>query len=272
MLNLQAMNKILKEFLEWNPPEKIQLDSYNYFITHSVPHILEQEVIETNCLCIKIEKIEISQPTNETSRSTPEQCVADATTYCADILATISYVFKNPSDKIVKKTIDNVCLGKLPVMVGSKICSLANKTNVLKCYFIVKGAKKVICMEERIAHNTPFLLAKKKEFKFFKYVEFKSVNNLLRSSLIDIGAKIVKNNFHIVVYCPDLTLKELMPIEWFLLLFFNYEEIQNELATQSQNVCPLIYKPKSVKLFATILNLISKNNRYTNLYTKTTAK
>lgn len=230
---------LVKDFLILNHPEKIQINSYNYFIYHSLPRILEKETIETNQLVLRIEGVEVQQASNEIDNDviTPEKCVALSATYSAEIIASVTYSFK--SDFSNKRTV-KVCLGRLPVMVGSHICHLQNE-NIMKCYFVIKGAKKVICMEERIAYNYPFLLSKKKEFKFFKYVEFKSMNNILRSSMIDIGAKKQKTKYQIFVYCPELTLRELLPIEWFLLLFLKIEDIKFELTNIVKSV-PIEYQ------------------------------
>lgn len=226
---------LIREFLDLNHPEKIQLNSYNYFVHHSLPKILEKESVESEQLSIRIENVKVSLATDEVNNeyTTPEKCLSSATTYSSEVLARLTYCFGENSK--TKHSIKNVCLGRIPVMVGSDICHLKQQNN-MKCYFIVKGAKKVICMEERIAYNYPFLLSRKKEFKFYRYVEFKSMNPILRSSLIDIGSKIVKSKYHIFVYCPELTLRELLPIEWFLSLFLKLEDIQNCLTFITKSV------------------------------------
>lgn len=238
--NVQSdLSALIQNFLTWNTPEKIQLDSYNYFINHSLPHILIDEMIETESVVLRITDVKVIRQ-NDLS---PESCVLTATTYNAEIIATMVYHFKN-SPHTTRNSIE-VLLGKIPIMVGSQLCSLYKETKIMKCYFIVKGAKKVVCMEERIAYNYPFLLNKKKEFKFFKYVEFKSVNNLLRSSLVDIGAKITRQSksrivYNIVVYCPELTNKELLPIEFFLSLFLSLDDVKTGLSLIAKSV-PLEY-------------------------------
>lgn len=229
--------RIVKEFLELHYPEKMQLNSFNYFVYHSLPKIFEKEVIEANNYVLKIDSVMVEDASDELKiidKILPEDCVTLSTTYSSEIKASITYFSKDDSSNS-KHTI-NVSLGRLPVMVGSCLCNLKDKTDVMKCYFIVKGAKKAICMEERIAYNYPFLLSKKKEFKFFKYVEFKSMNSIFRSSMIDVGAKNIKNKTQILVYCPELTLRELLPIEWFLILFLKVEEIKTNLFNITQSV------------------------------------
>lgn len=250
--------KVLKQFLEYNPPEKAQLDSFNYFINHSLHSILEGETLETSTFVLRIDKLNIGAPTHEVTSltlsaaastasllqlcsneqqsttsqpvsqhcsripATPKECVANQTSYTSSLDVTVSYYLK--SNPHIKHTFET-CLGRLPIMVGSDLCPLKDVPNTMKCDFIVKGAKKVVCMEERIAFNKIFSLRGKKDFKFYTYVEFKSMTNMLRSSLIDIGAKKVKGKYIIYVYCPELTLRELIPIEVFLTLFMGDYEI-----------------------------------------------
>jgi DNA-directed RNA polymerase beta subunit len=255
---------LIKDFLEINSPEKIQLDSYNHFIYHSFPKILEKETIDTDRIIIRIESVKVENVSNELNNDyiTPQQCINSASTYSAEINATISYWFKNDFGN--KRSV-KICLGRIPVMVGSDICNLKNLSNIMKCYFIVKGAKKVICMEERIAYNYPFLLSRKKEFKFFKFVEFKSMNDILRSSMIDIGVKIVKNKYQILVYCPELTLRDLLPVEWFLSLLLKKEDIQANLTYIAKSV-PVDYQSKLFEIIGHNFSFdIDLNNVYTTI-------
>jgi DNA-directed RNA polymerase II subunit RPB2 len=227
---------LLQKFLKYNHSDKIQLDSFNYFLHHSVHNILENEVIENEFLYCKIESVKLNDPTHDGIPVTPEFCIENQLSYAGDLVITVNYYIKKNSQinkdistKHIKKTFTTT-IGKIPFMVGYKCNDLDYKVDFSnrldnKCYFIVKGAKKVICMEERIAYNYPFLLNKKKDFKFVKYVEYKSMNLVFKSSLIDIGAKLFKNKYKILVYSPDLALRELIPIRSFLNLFFDDEAI-----------------------------------------------
>lgn len=121
---------------------------------------------------------------------------------------------KNPN-QLDSFTIKDINIASIPIMVGCELDPQPDDN--FKCYFIIKGNKKINIMEERISYNIPLILENKKSFKFVLYVEFKSINNF-KSSFIDIGFQ--KSN-KIFVYSHDLFNRELIPIHEFLLLFIS---------------------------------------------------
>lgn len=281
--------EIIKKYLQYVYPEKIQLDSYNFFIIQSLPKILESQIIDTEHMIIKIEKVwienvsfeneetfnEIENEEDDIDLSLPlstniiepktknilDECISTQRSYTAKIMANISYSFKK--NGLQNKTMEVLSLGRIPVMVGSKLCLMKNDfNNFMKCYFVIKGSKKIVCMEERIAYNYPFLLTKKKDFKFYKYVEFKSINSF-KSSLIDLGAKKSKDQYNIVVYCPELTLKELLPIHDFLSLFLSEIEIKTFLI----NILSSVPSDKASEASNLIMNNFSSSPNE-NIYEK----
>lgn len=135
---------------------------------------------------------------------------------------------KNPN-QLDSFTIKDINIASIPIMVGCELDPQPDDN--FKCYFIIKGNKKINIMEERISYNIPLILENKKSFKFVLYVEFKSINNF-KSSFIDIGFQ--KSN-KIFVYSHDLFNRELIPIHEFLLLFISQNKIthfNNELLNQ----------------------------------------
>lgn len=208
-----STEKILKKFLEYNKCEKIQLDAFNNFIHFSISNILLNQTIKTNLYTFKIINVYLDRP-----KYTIKECIKNDYTYNSNLIIDVYYNDIN-SKKI---EINNINIGKIPIMVG---CDLSEKLCIddFKGYFIIAGCKKIITMEERIAYNVPFLLYKKKEFKFTWYVEFKSINKNFKSSFIDIGLQ--KNK--IFVYAHDIFHKKIIPINDFLLLFLSEEQIKN---------------------------------------------
>ena len=87
----------------------------------------------------------------------------------------------------IKKTIPKVNCGKLPIMLGSKACILANKTfnkriDYEECeydeggYFIVNGTEKVIVGQERQAENKIYVFKNSKSQSKYSYIaEIKSL-------------------------------------------------------------------------------------------------
>lgn len=240
---MESKIRLVKLFEKFNEPSKIQIDSFNYFLIHSLPRIFEKETIDLPNFSLKIESIELETPTfddidGELIPSSPSLCIDRQITYWSRILANIRFLPKNKPD--IPKTF-SVCLGRLPIMVGSQLCT--SHSVELKGYFIIKGAKKIINMEERIAYNYPFLLSKKKEFKFSKYVEFKSMDFFFKSSLIDIGTRVVKDSKVILVYCPEILQRELLPLHKFLKLFLNQEQIRNGIKEITTS-CDKVYRAR----------------------------
>ena len=87
-----------------------------------------------------------------------------------DIL--VKFIIRNDNGEIVdesEKTFDNVTIGRMPVMLQSKLCVLNGKSQTMlremgECvhdqggYFIVSGAEKVIVSHERKAENKLYIV------------------------------------------------------------------------------------------------------------------
>jgi DNA-directed RNA polymerase II subunit RPB2 len=87
-----------------------------------------------------------------------------------DIL--VKFIIRNDNGKIVdksEKTFDNVTIGRMPIMLQSKLCVLNGKSKTMlremgECvhdqggYFIVSGAEKVIVSHERKAENKLYIV------------------------------------------------------------------------------------------------------------------
>lgn len=80
------------------------------------------------------------------------------------------------------KKINNVCLGKVPVMVGSRYCVLSTtKIDVDECrygyggYFIINGNEKVVICQDRIAENVTYVFINNKVSTYSHIAEIRSV-------------------------------------------------------------------------------------------------
>ncbi len=216
---------ILKSFLNANTAENIQLSSFDYFIQHSVPTILEQQQF---AVCgdhkITIARVWLEPPTESAL-----ECRRKNLTYEGRLRADI--VVKSDRD-IEFECRATVTLACIPLMTGCCISEVKRTDMDAKCYFVVKGQLKFVTMEERIAYNFPFVLVKMKEFRFNPCVEFKSIVSFYKSSFIDVGCRTSLLNGvrvkQILVYCPDLFGsggKPVVPIHDFLRLFMTDAEI-----------------------------------------------
>jgi len=205
-------------------PEEPQLQAYNRFIQIKLPELLVgQEIVHENIrlkiASVKTEKASSELRNNENDDNVLHEALSNKYNYTARIMATfVSTSLASPLE---------VCIGRIPVMVGSTLCTC--KDTVFKGFFVIKGQRKIVVFEEHVIYNTFFLITKKKEFKFVKYIEFKSINDKFKSSLIDIGVKKSRTGPKLLVYCPDLFMKELVPLDSFLRLFLEEEDIRRGL-------------------------------------------
>lgn len=80
------------------------------------------------------------------------------------------------------KKINNVCLGKIPIMVGSRYCVLSTtKVDNDECkygyggYFIINGNEKAIICQDRIAENVTYVFVNNKVSTYSYVAEIRSV-------------------------------------------------------------------------------------------------
>ena len=83
---------------------------------------------------------------------------------------------------VEQKSINNVLLGKIPIMVKSNYCVLRNPQYTLnECkydygsYFIVNGNEKVVISQDRISENKPFVFVNNKVSAYSHIAEIRSV-------------------------------------------------------------------------------------------------
>lgn len=151
---------------------KQHIDSYNYLINKELKHILEANR-EVRCeadpnFFLEYTDIRVGGPTiveNLMDRQvTPQECRLRDLTYSAPIYVNIRYT--RGRDEIVNSK--DVCIGRIPVMLRSSICVLANATNDDlathgECpldpggYFIIRGVEKVILIQEQLSKNRMIL-------------------------------------------------------------------------------------------------------------------
>ena len=162
--------ELVSAFLQVRGLVKQHIDSFNYFtdieiknIVRSSRNYLIKSEINPN-FYLKYRDIHIGFPTIEEelgiSKVTPHECRLRNLTYSAPILVDISYTL----DCITEKIRNNICIGKLPIMLGSNHCHLKGKkykelSAMKECpydprgYFIINGVEKVILIHEQMSQN-----------------------------------------------------------------------------------------------------------------------
>ena len=159
---------------------KIQQDSYNDFVSNLVPIIMEQYnpliykyendegrkyELELNIKSSRITYPKVSDNDGTIHELSPSLARLRNYTYSSKLLVDISKktrIYEN--DELIEndeKLLQEVTLGKIPIMVQSKYCmnTIKNKADLDECkydnggYFIINGIEKVIISQERCIDN-----------------------------------------------------------------------------------------------------------------------
>lgn len=178
---------------------KHQLDSFCDFVSRRIPNIVAscnpidvpyEYVKELGCyqnrLIVTMQNPRLTRPSivekdGSTTRLTPDLCRLRGISYSAGLYVDVHVVGKSlvPNDQdpsssseysSCEKTIKNVPIGRVPIMVGSQFC-LTHSIPLLKqseCrydyggYFIINGTEKVVISTDRMAENQTFVFANNK--------------------------------------------------------------------------------------------------------------
>ncbi len=193
---------------------KHQLESFNDFVLRKLDQIIDgfnnidiyhQFIPEVNkfkyVLHIEIKNPVLSKPVifekdGSTKLMTPNDARQRNFTYSSALYVDVHVTTKtyqspdenpnltqdDPEYLIEKKSINNVLLGKIPIMVRSNYCILkAPQHTTIECkydyggYFIVNGNEKVIISQDRISENKTYVFVNNKISTYSHIAEIRSV-------------------------------------------------------------------------------------------------
>ena len=167
-----------------------QWHAFNEFINETIrndisniEHIIGEDISGGKIYRYKIlfENVSIKPPVDDNSNEEeiifPEDCRTRFLTYASKIIADVSQIQEiincetadeEKEIKIISKEL-KVPISKIPIMVRSDFCSTNLKPNRINteckfdpgCYFIIKGAEKVVIGLERICENKMLCFTKK---------------------------------------------------------------------------------------------------------------
>ena len=204
---------ILESYFGTKPLERLvrhQIESYNNFVNYQMQRTVEMfnpitiksendynEETDTHNLVVKIniKNIRFQQPQifeNNGSMKTmfPQEARLRNFTYASSSMVDlhIEYIVRDEvnDEKTITKTIPNIKLCNMPIMLKSSICILSQynqitQENTDECpmdcggYFIIKGSEKTILCQERAAENRIYVFNGKNTPKWTWIAEFKSV-------------------------------------------------------------------------------------------------
>jgi DNA-directed RNA polymerase beta subunit len=181
------------------------IDSYNDFVFTKIDNIIEgfnpieihhqfipeiekfKYVIQIDIKNITISKPMIHEKDGSTKIMTPQDARNRNFTYASPIfvelhITTQMYDEEKQEYDTEVKQINNVCLGKVPIMVGSKYCVLSTtKIETDEClygyggYFIINGNEKAVICQDRIAENITYVFINNKVSTYSHVAEIRSV-------------------------------------------------------------------------------------------------
>ncbi|CBY31939.1 unnamed protein product [Oikopleura dioica] len=203
---VQEKWKLVPAFLETRGLVKQHLDSFNYLLTQGLQKIIKANArtdVDQNFFW-NYDHIYVDPPDVEygmrSEAITPHECRLRDMTYSAPIKVDVTYV----RDNQIRKA-RGLVIGRMPIMLRSARCVLANMSQeqffkAKECpldpggYFVVKGAEKVLLMQEQAVSNR-ILVEKDKTGMFCAVVKSKSDTANTQTNLIQSKNKIyVKQN------------------------------------------------------------------------------
>jgi len=167
---LEEKWKLVPAFLQVRGLVKQIIDSFNYFTDIEIKKIVRSgrnHEIKSNTnpkFVLNYRDIHIDFPIIKEDQVnypvTPHECRLRSLTYCAPIYVDISYTI----DGNIKKIQNGICIGNMPIMLGSNHCRLKGKNYkeliaMKECpydprgYFIINGVEKAILIHEQMSQN-----------------------------------------------------------------------------------------------------------------------
>jgi DNA-directed RNA polymerase III subunit RPC2 len=161
---------LLPAFLKVKGLVKQHIDSFNYFVDHDLKAIVRANSKVTSDvdprfsftfldINVGFPQAEQQDMSGKKTFITPHECRLRDATYSAPISVDVEYI--RDGKRIVRP---GVVIGRLPIMLRSNKCVLANKNEselagLNECpldpggYFVVKGTEKVILVQEQLSKN-----------------------------------------------------------------------------------------------------------------------
>jgi DNA-directed RNA polymerase subunit B len=160
---------LVKKYLEGHSLVESNITSFNNFINHRMQEIIDElnesmpkEDVEIKLGKIRVERPQIVEADGSSHLITPTEARIRGLTYAAPITVEITVKQQEQLES------HEVEIGKIPVIVKSDVCNLANmeRDKLIENYidplepggyFIINGNERVIVMTEDLAENQPFI-------------------------------------------------------------------------------------------------------------------
>jgi DNA-directed RNA polymerase II subunit RPB2 len=202
--------KMIESYHENYDLTSLQIESFNNFITHSLPDIITEQYINISLnklqtFVMQFKNVYIDTPSlYDNNRIKKKIYPCDARnrdlSYDTSINCDVEIIIlsKKTNTVVSSQTFNKIELFKIPVMVNSCLCNL--QTIYIKKnedlynnggYFIIKGKERVLVAQERINYNQIYVYKQKTKYKYI--AEIRSIKESADYSVL-LQAKIRNDN------------------------------------------------------------------------------
>lgn len=194
---------IIRQYYEKSQFVEHHIDSFNYFINQGIKTIVEKEgeikvVVDDEVkTCLRLGQVRVENPKIvDADRITrllfPREARERNLTYSGSIVCSVQ--MDNPVTN-QSSYYDYICIGKLPIMVGSDLCNLTKNNLIenIECsrdvggYYIIKGKERVLVSQFRRQYNKIYVdLERSPHGKDVYTAEIRSINEQESSVLVQL--------------------------------------------------------------------------------------
>lgn len=170
-----------------------QIESFDNFMTSSLPHIVQEssEITLTAdgtthviALCnVSVQKPVLQEHDGYDRPIMPHMARMRSATYASAVMVDVVHDIKGP-EKHERRVFREVLLCRLPVMVGSAYCHTYKTERVHECrldqggYFIINGIEKALLAQEKLHTNQAYIFQIKQPSKYQLVCEIRSCHEL----------------------------------------------------------------------------------------------
>ena len=160
-----------------------QLESYDNFMTTSLPHIIQESadiVMQDHAgmghrvsLCnVSVQRPMLQEADGYERSILPHMARLRSVTYAATVLVDVVHDMTHKGELKERRVFREVLLCRLPVMVGSMYCHTYKSERQYECrldqggYFIINGIEKALLAQEKLHTNQAYVFSIKQPSKF----------------------------------------------------------------------------------------------------------
>jgi DNA-directed RNA polymerase II subunit RPB2 len=221
-----------RQFLERYDSASIQKKSFDFFIHHRLPRIIEEEptlniplpdgkTYRVSFGQVFVDKPYIIDENRQVRYITPNEARLRELTYSSLISVNIrtSMVTKDQDDEDVEEDIKEffkIHLARIPMMIGTSKCNIYDKNVEDRChlgeckydtggYFIVKGKERALITQERMNYNMVYVFEQRANSKFSMIAEIRSMSDETGHSVL-VQMKLCNDvNMKVMLQIPYIT-------------------------------------------------------------------